>query len=134
MSLEAIQKAYKAFQNDETILFYTDEETVDIINAIAQFILKKEGHAEVPSVEKKITTIPEGYLPIENAVEKIGIISRTTLTRYCGMTDFLKACAVVPIIKGRKRYYVHPQNALDYLMENSTTFRNRQNRIDSMKK
>jgi hypothetical protein len=131
MSIESVKKAYEVFTHKDTCLVWTDEETYDVINAIAQHILNQPSCKTAELNPEQCTVIPEGYLVLKLCAEKIGHISIPTLLQHCHRFPLSKDWAVFDVIN--KRWYAHPQKAHDYFMSNSTTYRNRHNRIRLMK-
>ncbi|HEY6435518.1 MAG TPA: hypothetical protein VIY47_02935 [Ignavibacteriaceae bacterium] len=102
MSIEAVQKAYSIFSDQETTLFYTDEEVYNLISEIAKYILQHQ----TPS-QDNTNGIPEGYITIKEFSSLYPLFCKGTLyeiARSPEMRNYTTSMSN-PGIGGRTRYF-----------------------------
>lgn len=110
MSISKIRRAYEIFNQQHDTYLQFDEEVIDLVNAIAEYILKNP--SPDPDYPK---TIPEGYITTMEFGRKYKIFSSDLVTKYCRKDKIGNTS-----IKAGRIWYVHPQKTVDYLKKNVT--------------
>lgn len=102
MSIAKIKKLTEALKNMEGEMPWVDEEIIDLLVAIGDYILEKG----IP--RHKGTQPRSGFIPWEKFLEQVGIISKSRLNWYCNHhEEFSNDCAVN--IHGK--WHIHKDNA-----------------------
>lgn len=118
MSITAVKEAYSAFKRDCTPHSWLDDAEIDLISAIAQYIINN-------SADHKTATLPENYISLGEFEDKYKFIAAKTLSKYCKGSGIDANWAIMHM----HQWYVHPEKALQYLTSESVVLKKRWKRI-----
>jgi hypothetical protein len=119
MSISKVRESYEVFSNSTKSFFGTEDELIDLITAIAEYILKNPN----PSLQKE-SKIPEGYVSLDEFGSLYPLFCRATLFKCCSM-DSMRNHAVKVQEGSIKKWQVDPQEMLKCLQKNTTGFHRR---------
>jgi hypothetical protein len=115
MSIEKIKAALKAVKSDETDLVWIEECFIDLVKAIAEYIICEStyGDQQLP--------VPPGYITVRDFARRYVFVSKSHLNNICWKDEeFKKSCT----FRKGKFWYIHEDRTIEYLVK-KPTFRNR---------
>jgi hypothetical protein len=120
MSISRVREAYDIVNKNNNIS-WVEEDLLDLIYAIAEFILKS-----TPETANK--NIPAGCVTIDEFVDLYPLFSRTMVLQAChankGNPGFYQI----------KRYwYIHPESLLPYFKESMKSYERRMKLMERMR-
>jgi hypothetical protein len=125
MSISKVREAYEAFSNSTKSFFGTEDELVDLITAIAEYVLKN------PSpTEEKAPKIPSGYISLNAFEELYPLFSRAMLYKYC-RHEYMRNHSVKILGGSYEKWFVNPSMLLEALSKYTKGY---QRRIEVMRR
>lgn len=120
MTIPRIREAYEAVKKSEGT-FWRDEEFIDLISAIAEFIIKSP-----PTTGEQ--RIPEGCITIDAFIDLYPVFSKTVLLGACHKNRENPGFYQI-----KRLWYVHPEAMLPYLKESMKSYERRMKLMERMR-
>lgn len=112
MNLQKIKKAYEACKVENDPFWGVDEEVLDLIYCMAEYLIQDE---KSPLKDMPIVPLDSRFVPLKECEKRLKFIAANTVSGYCQRNmEFRKMCAV----KHSGKWYVDPEKVLEYFHGN----------------